>query len=85
MNAEMKYFVAGGFRDTTRVADINAALWTRLLLSGRESVLTEIEHFKAALAKVEAALEREDGTALERFLTEAAKRRRDVMHGKRTC
>ena len=85
MNAEMKYFVAGGFRDTTRVADINAALWTCLLLSGRESVLTEIEHFKAALAKVEAALEREDGTALERFLTEAAKRRRDVMHGKRTC
>lgn len=32
----MTIFVAGSFRDGTRVADINAALWTSLFLTNKE-------------------------------------------------
>ena len=42
MQENTKYFVAGSFRDATRVADINAKLWSDLFLLNKGPVIREI-------------------------------------------
>ena len=42
-NDKTKYFVAGSFRDGTRVADINPELWCALFLANKDKVADEID------------------------------------------
>ena len=79
MNDVVKYFIAGSFRDATRVADINAPLWTKLFLSNKENVLSEIDRFIHVLQDVSDMVFHEDVHALTNFLDEAARRRRDLI------
>ena len=76
----MGRFIAGSFKDATRVADINAALWARLLLADKKALLQEIDRFKEALDKVEESLLQGDKEGLEEFLKEAGTRRREMIH-----
>jgi prephenate dehydrogenase len=84
MNPMTKYFIAGSFRDGTRVADINAALWTQLFLSNKENLLCEIDRFSYALKRFSDMLQREDTAAMTEFLQQAAMRRRELVHEKHT-
>lgn len=79
-NAETRHFVAGGFLDATRIADINAKLWTELFFDNRENVLEEIRRFEAALSDFKDALTRRDADKMEKFL-EISRERRSGMHG----
>ena len=80
MDGSMGRFIAGSFKDATRVADINAALWARLLLADKKALLQEIDRFKEALDKVEESLLQGDKEGLEEFLKEAGTRRREMIH-----
>ncbi len=80
MNTLTKYFVAGSFRDGTRVADINAPLWTKLFLSNKDNLLYEIDRFSAALQSFSTMLAEEDTKGMTRFLQQAAMRRRELVH-----
>lgn len=80
MNDKTKYFVAGSFRDGTRVADINAPLWTQLFLSNKKNLLYEINRFTASLAHFSQLLENEDEAGMTGFLQQAAQRRRELVH-----
>ena len=80
MNTLTKYFVAGSFRDGTRVADINAPLWTKLFLSNKDNLLYEINRFSAALQSFSTMLAEEDAQEMTRFLQQAAMRRRELVH-----
>ena len=80
MNTLTKYFVAGSFRDGTRVADINAPLWTKLFLSNKDNLLYEINRFSAALQSFSTMLAEEDAQGMTRFLQQAAMRRRELVH-----
>lgn len=80
MSPKTKFFVAGSFRDGTRVADINAPLWTKLFLSNKENLLYEIHRFGEALQLFADMLEREDAPAMTRYLQQAAMRRRELVH-----
>jgi prephenate dehydrogenase len=84
MNPMTKYFVAGSFRDGTRVADINASLWAQLFLSNKDNLLCEIDHFSHALQRFSDMLQREDTAAMTEFLQQAAMRRRELVHEKHT-
>ena len=59
------------FRDLTRVAGSNPALWADILLSNRGAVLEETRRLRGAFADVEAALERGDRAWLEEFFATA--------------
>ena len=50
-NENTQYFIAGGFRDATRVADINPDLWSDLFLSNRANVIAEIENYQKQLER----------------------------------
>ena len=80
MTSMTKYFIAGSFRDGSRVADINAPLWTNLFLANKENLLYEIDRFSTALQQFATLLQEEDRTGICYFLQQAAVRRRELIH-----
>lgn len=57
-----------GFRDFTRIAAADPALWRDLLLANREEALKQSERFRAALGVLESALRDCQGEALEALI-----------------
>lgn len=75
--------VAGGFRDTTRIAAGNPALWRDICLSNRDALLDVIDEMQAALSRFRDVLARGDGPALEQAFDEARRRRSGLrLHSK---
>jgi 3-phosphoshikimate 1-carboxyvinyltransferase len=71
-------YVAGGFRDTTRIAASDAALWTPILLANRDAVLEALRAHKDALEQVEDALVKRDATLLLERLLEGQRARQSL-------
>ncbi|MEG0797749.1 MAG: prephenate dehydrogenase [Acidaminococcaceae bacterium] len=82
---QTKDLVGGSFRDATRVATINAELWSELLLANRRNVQKEISNLQAELAKWSEALRRQDQGQVEAMMKTAAARRRDLTDGNNNC
>lgn len=61
-----------GFRDATRIAAGNAALWKAILTENREAVLAALEKLQRLLDQYRAALQTNDEETLQRLLAEAA-------------
>jgi prephenate dehydrogenase len=64
------------FRDATRVAGANPALWRDILLSNREAVADGLDEFAAALERVGEDLRTGNADAVERWIHEARGDRR---------
>ena len=75
-NENTQYFIAGGFRDATRVADINPDLWSDLFLANRDNVIAEIENYQNQLERWKKAIVEKDRDALKEIMREAGPRRR---------
>jgi len=73
-----KYFIAGSFRDATRVADINPELWSDLFLANRENVIEEIEKYQQQLERWLKALRENDGETLQQMMRDSAAKRREL-------
>ena len=44
-----KFFIAGSFKDATRVARINSELWTELIMDNRNNTLHQLEVFEKSI------------------------------------
>lgn len=82
MQENTKYFVAGSFRDATRVADINATLWSDLFLLNKGPVIREINKMEQQLERWKSALQQDDTEELVTMMDQAKKKRRDMFYGK---
>ena len=71
-------FSAGSYKDLTRVAWLNAHMWTELFLENREHLLSELDILMAELQKYRTALEDRDSRELCRLLEEGKKRKEDI-------
>ena len=71
-------FSAGSYRDVSRVANINAALWTRLFLDNRQCLVEELEELLGNLKLFRDAVEQADEKELEQLLSKAAQIKREV-------
>jgi cyclohexadieny/prephenate dehydrogenase len=69
---------AGGFRDTTRIAGGDPALWAAIFLANRDAVLAAAQKFTTRLDEFRRLLEAGDGAGLGRWLAEA-KQVRDAL------
>ena len=69
---------ARGFRDTTRIAAGDPALWTAILLQNRAAILDALTSFEGALGQFREALERGDRAAIDALLGQG-KRNRDAL------
>lgn len=68
-------FIGDSYRDLTRIARINAALWSELFLSNREFLLESIEDFTAQMALIQTALRQNDKDALVKLFEQSTTRR----------
>lgn len=73
-----KGFSAGSYKDLTRVAWLNPAMWADLFLENRENLLGELDIYIANLQKYRDALERSDRGELEQLLEEGKRRKEEV-------
>ncbi len=73
--------VAGGWRDTTRVAAGDAGLWRQILLDNGDNVLKSLTHFEKKLAAFRGAIEQRNGSRLEKLLRDAIEIRSAVTSG----
>ncbi len=65
--------VAGpGFRDFTRIAAGDPAMWRDILLTNKDEVLAQAQHFQRALQAFEQVLHTGDAQALEAMITLAS-------------
>jgi prephenate dehydrogenase len=72
--------VGPSFRDATRVAGANTAIWTDIYLSNRDALIAEIDGLTARLGDVRAALQAGDAAAVSAW-NERARADRDALLG----
>jgi prephenate dehydrogenase len=69
----LRDLTATGFRDTTRVAAGDPALWSAILAQNRDAVLQALARLTDRLGAFRTALEAGDRTTLDTLLAEAKK------------
>ncbi len=69
-------YTAGGFRDFTRIASSDPAMWRDISLMNREALLASIDGFSRSLAELRCRIESRDPQGLAEFFT-IAKQFRD--------
>ncbi len=68
---------AGAFRDTTRVAAADAALWSSIFVENRGPLLDSLEQLEAALAELRSGLRDRDLAAIEAWCEIGCRARRE--------
>ena len=71
-------FSAGSYKDLTRVAWLNPAMWAELFLENKDNLLHELDIFMAHLGEYRDAMVRDDLPALTRLLDEGRRRKEEV-------
>ena len=75
-----KGFSAGSYKDLTRVAWLNASMWSELFLENRDNLLFELNTYLDSLTAYRDALEARDGERLTALL-EAGKKAKEEVDG----
>lgn len=77
-NDEVVKFIGDSYRDLTRIAMINEALWSQLFIENKESLINQINGFIKELEIVKSAINSENLDLLkDKFIS--SKKKREVM------
>lgn len=68
-------FIGDSFRDLTRIAKLNENLWSELMISNKEALLSTIEQFEQEVGQLKQAIINNDKESLEDQFIEATHRR----------
>ncbi len=74
-------FSAGSYKDLTRVARLNDAMWAELFLENRDNLIDEIDTLIESLSAYRDALCEQDGEALRALLREGSDRKERIDYG----
>ena len=77
-DAVLLQLAAGGFRDITRIAAGDPAIWPDILFENRDAVTAALVGLEGRLAELRRALEDDDRSQLEENLTSASLARRQL-------
>lgn len=72
---ETKLFIGDSYKDLTRIAMINDALWAELFLKNRDFLLKEIEVFESNLDIIKDALKEKNESKLRQIMKDATIKR----------
>jgi prephenate dehydrogenase len=64
-------FAAGGFRDTTRIASGEPALWKDIFFTNKDNLIKDVEILRKELSKIQTALKNNDQACLFNLLGRA--------------
>lgn len=78
LNKDTSLFIAGSFRDATRVADINSSLWTELILQNKEHVVEQLNIFEKNIRDFKDAVKDANSKAIEGLLDKAGEKKRGI-------
>lgn len=73
-----KGFSAGSYKDMTRVAWLNAPMWSELFLENRDNMLHELDCLTERLLEYRTAIAENDGERLTLLLEDGKKRKEEV-------
>ena len=73
-----KGFSAGSYKDLTRVAWLNEAMWAELFLENKDNLLYELDLFITSLSEYKKALETEDFAGLQTLLYDGKRLKEEV-------
>lgn len=76
--AQHKGFSAGSYKDMTRVAWLNPAMWSQLFLENRDHLLYELDVLTEQLSRYRQAIEQNDSVTLTELLDEGRRRKEEV-------
>lgn len=76
--AELFRFTSGGFKDTTRIAASDNALWSGVFLTNRDNILRSISIFQKELSAIKSAIARKDKRRLQGILKKARLKRESL-------
>ncbi len=74
-DSEITAFGGGSFEDLTRIAMINAPLWTELFISNKEKLCHHIDNFQNMMTEFKNAIETEDSQKLNALLEDTREKR----------
>lgn len=71
-------FIGDSYRDLTRIAKINAPLWTELFLENKDALLEAMNDFEKQFVVMKEALATENGYDLQEMFQESTERRQQL-------
>ena len=74
----LRRYVAGGFKDTTRIAASDPVMWRDIFTMNRDEVLKAISEYEASLARLKCAIDTRDAEGLQAMLKKIANARREI-------
>ncbi len=74
--AQVWQVMAGGYRDTSRVAASDVTMWLDILMTNTDAILNTVRDFQFNLDQFAAMLERRDENGLKAWMSQAAAARR---------
>lgn len=74
-----KGFGGGSLRDATRVADINASMWSELFISNKDELCKRIIELEDKLKNIRSLIENENRSELEDIMNRAANNKRSFL------
>ncbi len=80
--SEVIKFSAGGFRDFTRIAASDPAMWRDVFLNNREAVLEMLQRFTEDLTALQRAIRWGEGDKLHDLFTRTRAIRRAIIEAK---
>lgn len=72
-------YSAGGFRDFTRIASSDPAMWRDIALMNREGILEVMDHFAAYFSQLRSLVAAGDAEGLERFFRDSKESRDAIL------
>lgn len=72
---EITAFGGGSFEDLTRIAMINAPLWTELFIANKEKLVSHIEGFEKQMELFKRCIQNEDSDGLQALLADTREKR----------
>lgn len=78
-DSEVMKYSAGGFRDFTRIASSNPAMWRDIFLNNKEAILDVLLQFNADLSSLTEAIRKSDGERIFDDLSTSRLARRKVI------
>lgn len=69
---------AGGFRDTTRIASSQSAIWRDICLANRDAILPVLDELRTELLAIRESIDRRDAERIERFFAQASTERERI-------
>ena len=77
-NSDVTQFGGGSFEDLTRIAMINAPLWTELFLANKKELLSHIESFENSLTTLKNFIKNDDAQGCESYLENVRTKRLEM-------